>query len=294
MQSVAVWLVARPQNAVIALALTIWLQYLSFTSAIVLVVLVLQKGLQRALLDVAIAAAIVVLVGAIARIPLAAVMAGALAIWLPAALFSALLVRTRSLTLVLQLSVLLAVAVLTGIFLVTGNPVDYWLAYLTQVVEELQKSQQFALAQWVETQKQYADQMTMVAVFANWLVHSAAFVFGYKMYRSLPGKGDEFGRFRDLNLGKVLAIATAIASVLGMLTGGLWLQHVAFIGFGAFWLQGFGIVHWLYGQQMMPRMGLVLVYTMLLSIILSAITVIGLAVFGYMDAWFRLRRARTA
>jgi hypothetical protein len=35
-------------------------------------------------------------------------------------------------------------------------------------------------------------------------------------------------------------------------------------------------------------------YTLLLSIVLSAVTVIGLAIFGYLDAWFRLRRPRVA
>ncbi len=294
MQAIAAWLVARPLNGVIGLALTIWLQSLSFISAIVLVVLILSKGLQRAMLDVVMAIGFVIVVGVLAKVPLPAAIAGALMVWLPATLFSVLLQRTRSLTLVLQLSVLLAVAVLTGIFAIAGDLVDYWLAYFDQIIDELRASNQYALAQWVEAQKQYADQMTMVAVFANWLVHSAALVLGYKMYRSLPGTGHEFGRFRDLNLGKVIASVTAITSVLGMLTEMMWFQHVAFITFGAFWLQGFGIVHWLYGQQMMPRLGLVLVYTMLLSVILSAITVIGLAIFGYMDAWFRLRRVKTA
>ncbi|MDJ0700420.1 MAG: hypothetical protein QNJ07_11230 [Woeseiaceae bacterium] len=294
MQAIAAWLVARPLNGVIGLALTIWLQSLSFISAIVLVVLILSKGLQRAMLDVAMAIGIVIIVGALAKVPLPAAVAGAVMVWLPATLFSVLLQRTRSLTLVLQISVLLAVAVLTGIFVVAGDLVEYWLRYFDQIVDELRRSNQYALAQWVETQKQYADQMTMVAVFANWLVHSVALVLGYKMYRSLPGTGHEFGRFRDLNLGKVIASVTAIMSILGMLTEMMWFQHVAFITFGAFWLQGFGIVHWLYGQQMMPRLGLVLVYTMLLSVILSAITVIGLAIFGYMDAWFRLRRVKTA
>ena len=290
MRSVAEWLVARPQNAVIALALTVSLGFLSFTSGIVLVVLVLHKGLQRALLDVALAGTLTVVIGLIAKVPLTTIVPGALAIWVPAMVLTAIMIRTGSLTLTVQLSVIFAIVAITGIYLIAGNPEDYWLDYLGQVIEELRRSSQFALADWVDQQRAYADQMTMVAVFANWSVHSVALVLGYRMFRLLPGQTARFGQFRDLNLGLVLALLTALASLLGMLTSLQWAQHVAFIAFGAFWLQGFAIVHWLYGEQMMPRIGLVAVYTLLLSLLLSAVTVIGLAIFGYLDAWFRLRR----
>ncbi len=290
MQAVAAWLVARPQNAVLALALTAWLQGLSFLSAIVLIVLVLHRGMPRALLDAAVALGLVAIIGLVVSAPMQMVVGGAIAVWFPAALLAAILVRTRSLTLTLQLSVILAIVAITGIFLVAGNPVDYWLEYLQQVIDELRRSNQFALAELVERQKENAGQMTMVAVFANWLVHSASLVLAYKLYRTLPETGQPYGRFRDLNLGKVLALVAAVASLLGMLTDWFWFEHVAFLSFGAFWLQGFAIVHWLYGNQMIPRIGLVLAYTMLLSVILTLVTVIGLAVFGYLDAWFRLRR----
>jgi len=294
MRSLAAWLVARPQNGVIALALTVSLGFLSFTSAIVLVMLVLHKGSRRALLDVAVAGSLTTVIGLIVGVPLTTLVPGALQIWVPAWLLATILLGSKSLTLTLQLSVIMAIAVITGIFLVAGNPVDYWMDLLSQVIEELERSNQFALAEWVKAQKDFAGQMTMVAVFANWSVNATAFVLGYKLYRALPGTTPAYGRFRDLNMGKVIALVTAIASVAGMLTELEWLQQVAFIGFGAFWLQGLAIVHWMYGEQMIPRVGLVMAYTLLLSIVLSAVTVIGLAIFGYLDAWFRLRRPRVA
>ncbi len=263
----------------------------SFTSAIVVVLLVLAKGVRSTALLVAAAGALIVVVqGLVAGVPMTTVIPGMIGIWLPALLLSVMLLFTRSLTLTLQLSILIAVLTITAIFVVAGNPVEYWVDELTKVVAALNEAQQYALAEWLEQQKQYAGQMTMVAVFANWSVHTVAFVIGYKMYRLLPGDRPFYGRFRDLNLGKVIAIVMAIASVGGMLTDIDWLRNVAFIMFGAFWTQGLAIVHWLYGQQMMPRIGLVAAYTMLLSFILTAVTVMGLAIFGYLDAWFNLRR----
>ena len=132
----------------------------------------------------------------------------------------------------------------------------------------------------------------MVAVYANWFVHSVALVLGYKLYRALPDVTAVFGRFRDLNLGKVLAVSLLLSAIVWMLSDSIWLQSIAVIVFGSFWLQGLVMVHWLYGAQMLPKAGLIVTYVLLLSILLSAVTVTGLAVFGYLDAWFRLRRPK--
>jgi uncharacterized protein YybS (DUF2232 family) len=115
-------------------------------------------------------------------------------------------------------------------------------------------------------------------------------VLGYKLYRALPDETPLYGRFRDLNLGRVIALILATVSVAWMLTDLVWLQSVSFVVFGAFWLQGLAMVHWLYGEEMLPKAGIVVIYVMLLSLMLSAVTVLGLAIFGYLDAWFKLRR----
>ncbi len=48
MQSVATWLVARPQNAVLALAATLLLPILQFASGALMVMLVLRQGARLA------------------------------------------------------------------------------------------------------------------------------------------------------------------------------------------------------------------------------------------------------
>ena len=240
---------------------------------------------------IALAAVLIVIVQVlVAGVSFAMAARGLVGMWLAPLLLSVLLMYTRSLTLTVQLSVIIAVMALTAIFVVFGNPVDYWIEELTKVIAALNDSQQYALAAWMEAQKPNAGQLTMGAVLLYWTLHIAAFVIGYKMYRLLPGERPDFGRFRDLNLGRVIALALAIMSIASMLTDSIWVTSVAVILFGAFWTQGLSIVHWLYSQQMMPRIGFVAVYTMLLSFILTAVTAMGLAIFGYLDAWFNLRR----
>ena len=62
MQPLAAWLVARPQNAVLALAATLLLPVLQIFSGIFMVLLILQQGVRLALVEGAIAGVLLALV----------------------------------------------------------------------------------------------------------------------------------------------------------------------------------------------------------------------------------------
>jgi hypothetical protein len=292
MQALAAWLVARPLNAVLALAATISLAYLSFLSGVVLVLLVLYKGPKRAVIDVAIAAVLLTVVGLIAQVPLSTVLVGAAAMWLPALLLGVTLTSTRSLTLTLQVSVIIAILAMVGFYLLVDDPIDFWRNILMTIVEVWRELGLNDNADLLEGQLDaVAEQMTMVAVLTSWAVHSANCVLGYLLYRQLPNESARFGRFRDLNFGRVIAITMALASIVALLSTAAWLQNIAFFMFLVFWLQGLAVVHWLYGEGHLPAFGVIAVYV--LMPILNVILLMGLAVLGYIDTWFRLRRPRT-
>ena len=291
MQAVAAWLVARPLNAVLALAATISLAYLSFLSGVVLVLLVLRKGPRRALIDVGMATMLLVLVGLIVQVPLPTVLTGAGAMWLPAMLLAMTLAGTRSLTLTLQVSVLIAILAMIGFYLLVNDPIEFWRSILTTIVDVWRELGLNDNADLLEGQlDSVAEQMTMVAVLTSWAVHSGNCVLGYLLYRQLPGETAKYGRFRDLNYGRVIAITMALASVVALLSTAAWLQNIALFMFLVFWLQGLAIVHWMYGEGYLPAFGLVAIYV--LMPILNIILLMGLAVLGYVDTWFRLRRPR--
>ena len=132
MQAVAAWLVGRPLNAVLALAVTIPLGILS---GVVLVLLVLHKGAQKAAVDVVFATALLVAVGLIVKAPLGPELAGAATIWLPALLLGSLLRSTRSLNLTLQVSVIVMLAAGIGLYLYIDDPIEFWRPTLMNLVE---------------------------------------------------------------------------------------------------------------------------------------------------------------
>jgi hypothetical protein len=291
MQAVAAWLVARPLNAVLALAATISLPYLSFLSGVVLVLLVLHKGPKAAFLDAVIAGGLLAVVGLVAQGSLVTVLSGAVVMWLPAMLLAVILIATRSLTLTLQVSVIMAILLMVGFFLVVDDLVGFWRSILVAIVEVWRELGLTEQADLLDGQLDaVAEQMTTIAVLTSWTVHSVICVIGYLLYRSLPGETDDFGRFRDLNLGRVIAITMALASVAAVLSDAIWLQNIAFVMFFVFWLQGLAIVHWLYGEGHLPVFGVIAVYV--LMPFLNVILLMGLAVVGYVDTWFRLRRPR--
>ena len=292
MQAIAAWLVARPLNAVLGLAATISLAYLSFLSGIVLVLLVLKQGTRIAVVELVAAFALVAAIGLVVGTPVAAVLAGAIAVWLPALLLGVLLSLTRSLTLTLQVAAIVAVAAMIGFIVAVDDPVAYWQRTLEAVVEVWRRLGLNEQADLVASEiVAIAQQMTMLVVLTAWTVHSAACVLGYLLYRQLPEETARFGRFRDLNFGRVIAATMAVASVVALLSGAVWLQNIAFVMFGMFWLQGLAIVHWLHGEGHLPVFGVVAVYV--LMPFLNVVLMMGLAVTGYIDAWFRLRRVRT-
>jgi len=287
-QPVVGWLVARPQNAVIGLAATLMLPLAQVLSGAVMVVLVLQQGLRMALLEGAGALALLAGVSLLINAPLAQLLLNALASWMPVMLLATVMLRSRSLTLALQAAAMLAIVVTLGFFVVLDDPTVFWSEVLGQFAAFLDGLGLTQQAELLTAQTAVlAPQMTMVFVSSGWLVIVVVLALGYSLYRALPGKGAMFGRFRDLNLGRVLASTVAVASVAAGLAGTDWLQNVAFVAFVIFWIHGLAIVHWLHLER---GMHVALVFgAYALMLLLSAPLIIALAVVGYTDAWFDFR-----
>lgn len=289
MHPVAAWLVARPQNSILGLAATLLLPFAQLISGAVLVLLVLQQGFRLALLESAAALAILALVTLLVNVPLAQLLVNAVVSWLPVMLLAAVMLRSRSFTLALQIAAIAAIAVTLVFFVVLGDPTVFWSEALTRLsafFAELGLQEQ--ADQLATHTAVLAPQMTMVVVSSSWSMIVLVLALGYGLYRALPGKSNEFGRFCDLNFGRVLAMTMAVTSVAAAFAGSVWLQNVAFVAFVIFWIQGLAIVHWLLAERRVHAVVVISVYALLF--VLSALVVVALAVVGYVDAWFDFRQ----
>jgi len=198
-------------------------------------------------------------------------------------LLALLLVAMRSLTLTLQVSVIAAVAAMLLFQVAVPDQAVFWQPYL-DVMDAVIKQNGLQL----DTELLTAEVMTVSAVLVFWMMYTAALLIGYWLYRRLPGVSVDFGRFRDLNFGRVIALTMAVVSVLAFTIGVAWLSNVAFVVFVMFMMQGLALVHWLHGEGILPIMAVVSVY--LLMPFLQVLLVIVLAMIGYTDAWIGFRR----
>ena len=291
MQPVAAWLVARPQNAILGLAATLLLPLAQVISGSVIVLLTLQQGFRQAFLECIAALALLAVVSLIVGGSLDQLVVNATLTWLPVMLLAALMARSGSLTLALQTAALVALVVTLGFYVVLEDPTAFWLDALTRVAAvfaELGLQQQ---ADLIAAQKALlAPQMTMVVVSTSWSIVVLVLALGYALYRRLPGKSASFGRFCDLNFGRVLALTMAIASVAAMIADREWLQNFAFVAFVIFWVQGLAIVHWMHVERGLHMVFVLGLYA--LVFVLNALVVVGLAVLGYTDAWFGFRHRK--
>lgn len=283
MQAIASWLVLRPQNAVLGLAVTLLLPAPQLTSGVIMVLLVLGQGFRLAIIEAMIAAAVLLTVSLLFGVSIESIVALMVGTWIPVLLLAVLLARSRSLTLSMQVSVIVTVAAMLGFYVMVEDPVAFWQPYIEQMMELARQNNLRLNAELFS-----AEVMTVSAALAFWMLYVIGMLLGYALYKRLPGETGEYGRFRDVNLGRVIAFFLALASVLAFLVDAAWIQNIAFVMFVMFWMQGLAIVHWLRGQGMLPLAALIAVYALLPF--LQVLLMTALAVFGYTDAWFGFRR----
>jgi hypothetical protein len=281
--AIAKWLVARPHNAVLGLAVTLLLPAPQLISGAIMVLLVLATGARLAVIEAFAAAGVLAVASLILGGTLTSVVVLVVGAWVPVMLLALLLVTMRSLTLALQVSVIVAVAAMLLFQLAVPDQAGFWQPYL-DVMDVAIKEAGLQL----DTELLTAEVMTVSAVLVFWMLYTAALLIGYWLYRGLPLASVDFGRFRDLNFGRVIALTMAVLSVLAFVIGAAWLSNVAFILFVMFMMQGLALVHWLHGEGILPIFAVVSVY--LLMPFLQVLLVMVLALIGYTDAWIGFRR----
>jgi hypothetical protein len=283
LQAFAAWLVARPQNAILGLAVTLLLPAPQLTSGVILVLLVLAQGTRQAVIEALVAGAAVLTTSLLFGTSMAAAMTLIAGTWVPVLLLAVVLVSTRSLTLTMQASVIVAVSMMIGFYIVVPDPVAYWQPYL-ELMAEIARQSGLELNEELLN----AEVMTVSATLAFWMLYIVGLLLGYGLYRKLPAETSHYGWFRDLNFGRVIAFTMALVSLLAFVVEATWLQNVAFVMFVAFWIQGLALLHFMRAESMIPPGAVVAVYV--LVPLLQVVMITALAVVGYMDAWFGFRR----
>jgi hypothetical protein len=284
MRDVAAWLVARPQNAIPVLSISLLIPILQPISGIVLVLLVLTLGATRALRQASLAAVFFAVAVMLTGMPWQNVVLIIVVTWAPLFLLAWSVLATKSFALTMQASVIVAAAagVATGFLIddavIFWQPViDVWLEMVGQTAGDSA----------MVNSPDFAEFLGAVFVASAWLIYVLLFLLGYLLYGKTKDEVDDFGRIRDLNLGRVLASCLVLMIVLSAATGSKLFDLAAIVLFATFMLQGWALTYWTFAERNWPIGAFFAVSVVsVISGYLSAI----LMIVGYLDAWFNLRR----
>ncbi len=261
---------------------------LQIVGCAIAVMLCLVNGSRRAAMATGVAGLLAGIVLAM-NSSLDIVLSNLVAILVPSLLLGLLLRRTRSLVLTLQISAILAAVVVGAFGLVVTDPVAYWQPVLQSLIEFSRDNGLNLQADILSAEPEMAAQMiTLAFVLVRWTLYVVAILLGYGLARKLAGAIGDYGRFSDLDFGRVLALCLAVASLAAFLLDSNWLQGFAVVLFATFGLQGLAIVHWLHGNGTLP--GFFVAATYALMLVLHVFLLLALALLGYIDAWFAFRR----
>ena len=284
MRDAAAWLVARPQNAVLVLSISVLIPILQPLGGVALVLLVLAKGRTLALRDAAIAAGLTTLVLMISGVSLAGAVQLFAISWLPLFVLSVLLQTSKSLVLTIQASVIVATlaGLATGILI--DDPVAFWQGLIDVWLELVGQT---ANEGSVVGSAEFAANLGAMFVASSWLIYMLIFLMGYRLYGKYKDDTAPFGRIRDLNFGRVLALCLVLVVVLSAVTGSGLFDLAAIVLFASFLLQGWALAYWVFAENGWPIGGYFAICVV--SVVVGFLSAV-LMMIGYLDAWFDFRR----
>jgi hypothetical protein len=204
----------------------------------------------------------------------------------------ALLLRSGSLSLCLQVAVLAGVAMLVLLHAALGDPAEFWAPFVRDLAAEMQRrGLPMDLEQDGLIETLARTLWGWVTVLTVLLAMCALFLARWWQARAEHGAG--FGaEFQHLRLGVVLGVAAALAVLGSLLSDRPLADDLARLFMGALMIVGLAAAHRAKAAGRLSAGWLVLLYVLL--VLVAPVTVAMLAGWGFVDNWLRSRSAAQA
>ncbi|MFO1408600.1 MAG: hypothetical protein U1F08_13875 [Steroidobacteraceae bacterium] len=201
--------------------------------------------------------------------------------------------RSGSLTVCLQAAVLAGLAMLVLLHLSLGDPAQFWLPFVRDLAQEMQKQglpmdleQDGLIEALARTLWGWVTALTMLLAMCA--------LFLARWWETLPEHAGRFGaEFREIRLGLVLGAAGAVMIGLSAFSDRPLVDDLERIFLGALMLVGLAAAHRYKAMGRLAAGWLVAIYALL--VLVAPIMVPVLAAWGFVDNWLRSRvRAQNA
>ncbi len=266
---------------------------LSFFSGAVVGLITLVKGSREGLLILLGGGLFVFLLGLLAPGNPVAVTGFAMLVWLPVWLLAMVLRQSMSLSLALLLGGLLGMAVVSGFFLLTGDPAAWWYQHFTtDVLPMLEKAGMvFDDRARLEADLEQASRLMTGSLTAILLLSAVLGLFIARRWQAgLYNPGGFQEAFHQLRFGVSAALVALALLAASFLSSGVWselLVNMLAPVIVVFLFQGLAIGHALVKAWSLKQVWLVALYVLLLSGL--PFSPLLLALLGIVDNWLDLR-----
>jgi hypothetical protein len=262
---------------------------LALLSAAIVIMTVRRQGWQEGAIVIGTGMAAMAALGALLlQMPLAAALVGAM-LWLPAALFGAVLGQTRSLRAVIEMAGLGAVGLVLLQHGLMADPAAFWTNFLNEFLTQRVDAETVAATDLGTLVPMMAGWMPG-GVAATWLIGAVlSIAIALRLLDLLDGSEDGRRAFRELRLSRWLLFVVPALLVFVLIDKGApsLVGHVYLVGMVLFLVQGVAMVHGIvaiYGASVAWIVGL---YFLLIFVAPQGATVIAAA--GYADGWVDFR-----
>lgn len=265
---------------------------ISYLSAGIVALIALTQSSRDGLLIVLGATAILALLGWFFGGPLFG-LGYALAVWSPAWLVAQWLRQRQSLPQALLLAGLVGLLGIVVMFLLLGDPAQWWGNYFEQQVLPglKQAGVEFQDEAALRTMMQEAARFMTGAMMASLVLSAIIGVLAGRYWQALLFETGDPREFHQLRLGTLAAGVALVIVALAQFVDGLagqWLANAAMVVMTVFLFQGLAVGHQLASRSANAQVWLVALYIVVFFTMPYGVIVI--AMLGMLDNWIELRR----
>jgi|HigsolmetaAR204D_1030405.scaffolds.fasta_scaffold00217_3 hypothetical protein len=198
-----------------------------------------------------------------------------------------LLKRTGSMSLCVQVAVLVAAAAVVSIHVALDDPGAFWLPLVQQVIDSALDTSLYADNERAHVVQVWAQTMWGALAAVSLALVMGALFLGCWWHSLLSAPGAFGTEYRRLRLGVVLGTALTVLFALLVWNGSALLASLAWVGLPALVFQGLAAAHRSKARGSINRGGLAAIYVLLVVPISNWLTICALAIWGFIDNWRR-------
>ena len=205
---------------------------------------------------------------------------------LPSFILATIFYSTRSLSLSLQAAALLGALAFIIVSVLFPNSHQFWQQSLSTILAPVLETGGYTAEQGAVLISQTAKFMTGLLIASIVLVHSSILLFGYKLKCLIDGSNQFQQDFRQMRLGKVLAILTIFVGIWAALAQSAYAAQLCGIMSILFFLQGMAVSHTTTGTMTKGKLWLIIAYILVIFVPQAILVAI---LLGILETFFKIR-----